>query len=382
MSDNRKKKTASKKSGASASRKSPAKGTGTAKSGSGRSSSASKSSSASYNKSSGASRSCSGRSKGGAGSATAVKTSGNKIATPARSYFMLAVALIAVFFALYSVDAIKIDIPIVDGALETLSELLDGGASCSPGGGNGGGGGSTIPAVTKTTAETKTTQTTTTTTTTTSATTTTTEKPTTTTTTAKPTTTATTAAPTTTTAATVAKVNADYVVNPDYISDRYVVVFTETQSVAVYSKDESGGYTVLEKCFTCSTGSTSSPTRTGQYKIRAKYRWRLLVGNVYGQYSSSISSSYLFHSVPYFSENPSTLDMAEYGKLGSRASHGCIRLCVRDSKWIYDNCPIGTQVNIVNASGPQGGGVPQLNTDSAYSGWDPSDPDASNPYNQ
>jgi len=175
--------------------------------------------------------------------------------------------------------------------------------------------------------------------------------------------------------------NAKYVVNPDYKSKYYIVVFAgESQSVAIYSKDSSGKYSVLEKCFTCSTGSKSSPTRTGQYKIWRRFRWRLLVGNVYGQYSTSISSDYLFHSVPYLKESPSSLDMKEYDKLGSPASHGCIRLCVRDSKWIYDNCPDGTQVNIVNTSGPKGAGVPKRNTNSRYNGWDPSDPNTSSPY--
>ncbi len=175
--------------------------------------------------------------------------------------------------------------------------------------------------------------------------------------------------------------NADNVVEPNYESPYYIVVYAgASQSVAVYTKDEGGCYSRLEKCFTCSTGAPESPTRTGQYKIRAKYRWRLLYGNVYGQYSSSISNSYLFHSVPYFKERENTLDMGEYDKLGTQASHGCIRLCVRDTKWIYDNCPIGTQVNIVNQSGPEGAGFPALNYDKEYKGWDPTDPDSDNPY--
>jgi len=194
------------------------------------------------------------------------------------------------------------------------------------------------------------------------------------------TTTSTTTTKATTTTAPVGK-NAKYVVNPDYKSKYYIVVFAgESQSVAIYSKDKAGKYSVLEKCFTCSTGAKSSPTRTGQYKIWRRFEWRLLVGNVYGQYSTSISSDYLFHSVPYFKANPSSLDMKEYDKLGTPASHGCIRLCVRDSKWIYENCPNGTQVNIVNASGPKGAGVPKRNTNSRYNGWDPSDPNSANPY--
>ena len=32
--------------------------------------------------------------------------------------------------------------------------------------------------------------------------------------------------------------------------------------------------------------------------------------------------------------------------LGQKASHGCIRLKVKDAKWIYDTCPEGTTVVI------------------------------------
>lgn len=170
--------------------------------------------------------------------------------------------------------------------------------------------------------------------------------------------------------------------NPNYQSPYYIVVYTGSQSVVVYGKDSSGAYSKIVKSFTCSTGNrNSTPTRKGVYAIRAKYRWRQLMGGVYGQYSSSISSSYLFHSVPYASQDPSTLYDASYNNLGKDVSHGCIRLCVRDCKWIYDNAPIGTQVNVVWTSGPSGSGVPQRKSGAKYSGWDPSDQwAAGNPY--
>ena len=161
----------------------------------------------------------------------------------------------------------------------------------------------------------------------------------------------------------------------------FIVVYKASQSVVVYSKDKSGNYTKKVKSFTCSTGKSNSPTPTGTYRIRAKYRWRLLEGNVYGQYNSSISENYLFHSVPYIRKDASTLDDSEYDKLGTPASKGCVRLCVRDCKWIYDNCAVGTTVRIVNDSGPSGSGVPERKTSSDYSGWDPSDKWAEgNPY--
>lgn len=175
--------------------------------------------------------------------------------------------------------------------------------------------------------------------------------------------------------------NAPGVNKPNYETKYYIVVHTGSQSVAVYGKDGNGYYNKLVKCFTCSTGSKGHETRTGQYKIWRKFHWRALVGGVYGQYNSSISTDYLFHSVPYLKDRYDTLDNKEYDKLGSPASHGCIRLCARDAKWIYDNCAIGTQVYITNTSGPSGAGVPRRNTDPVYNGWDPSDKWAKgNPY--
>ncbi len=177
--------------------------------------------------------------------------------------------------------------------------------------------------------------------------------------------------------------NAQYVRDPDYLCEHYVVVFLQSQNVIVYGKDSGGGYTVVEKCFSCSTGEPGHTTRTGLYSVRRKYEWRLLVGDVYGQYSTGFSGSYLFHSVPYASDDPSTLDMDEYRKLGQPASHGCVRLCVRDAKWIFENLEMGTQVNIVDAYNETiGEPIPAASEDSRYDGWDPTDPSPDSPYNR
>ena len=176
--------------------------------------------------------------------------------------------------------------------------------------------------------------------------------------------------------------NIEYIKDPDYKSKYYIVVYTGSQSAVVYGKDDTGAYNIKIKAFTVSTGRIgSTPTRKGVYRIRAKYRWRELMGPCYGQWCSSISPSYLFHSVPYDKKRPDSLYNASYNNLGKAVSHGCIRMCVRDCKWIYDNCPIGTQVHVVWTSGPAGEGVPKRKSGSKYSGWDPSDKwSEGNPY--
>ncbi|MBM3713605.1 MAG: L,D-transpeptidase, partial [Actinobacteria bacterium] len=55
---------------------------------------------------------------------------------------------------------------------------------------------------------------------------------------------------------------------------------------------------------------------------------------------------YLIHSVP-FDKNGNIIS-EEYAKLGSPASHGCVRLEVEDAKWLYEVLPLGINVSIHN----------------------------------
>ena len=66
--------------------------------------------------------------------------------------------------------------------------------------------------------------------------------------------------------------------------------------------------------------------------------------NCWAQYGYRIDGPILFHSVLYSEKDESTLRKGSVYALGSRASHGCIRLKVEDAKWIYNNCPAGTTV--------------------------------------
>ena len=159
----------------------------------------------------------------------------------------------------------------------------------------------------------------------------------------------------------------------------HIVVYLKSQVTVVY--EPSGE---IAKAFICSTGKASTPTRTGNYKIRAKYRWRLMIGNCYTQYASSFSSGYLLHSIPYNKRNAGTMSNASYDKLGNPASSGCVRLCFRDSKWVYDNCPIGTSVRVTDdfaPAGVYGEAVPARIDDAEHSGWDPTDDAPESPYN-
>ena len=182
----------------------------------------------------------------------------------------------------------------------------------------------------------------------------------------------------------------------EVIKGNYVlVVYKGSQTVVVYEADRNDNYDpyVAYRKMICSTGATSDLTPNGTFKIYAKYIYRALI-DAYGQYCTRFNGGILFHSVPIatsartIEQGRSMIDMNEYNKLGSPASHGCVRMLVCDAKWIYDHCKMNTKVIVTDETSPVGtAGKPALKRYSPYTdalgtyGWDPTDPHPDNPYN-
>ena len=149
--------------------------------------------------------------------------------------------------------------------------------------------------------------------------------------------------------------------------------------VIVYGRDDAGDYTMPVQVYVCSTGRG---TPSGTYSLGEKYEWGWLFGGVAGQYVSRITGNILFHSVPYYTKAKDRLETEEYNKLGTAASMGCVRLPVRDAKWIYENCPQGTKVRIYDTETLTVEKPKPIHIDPAdpRAGWDPTDPDEDNPW--
>lgn len=129
----------------------------------------------------------------------------------------------------------------------------------------------------------------------------------------------------------------------------YMTIDVVNQLVSVYSQDANGEYTNLVRRMLCSTGTDSNPTPARQYVLNgATARWCFFdKWGSYAQYWTRISSSIAFHSVIYNTPNSMDLATGSYFNLGSKASHGCIRLLVSEAKWIYENCGAGTVVDVI-----------------------------------
>ncbi len=159
-----------------------------------------------------------------------------------------------------------------------------------------------------------------------------------------------------------------------------IKVNKQASCVTIYKTDANGEYQPV-KALICSAGWATKP---GTYSLGEKMRWHVLDGPCYGQYCTRIYGGVLFHSVWYTGQNnPSTLSVSSYNKLGSLASHGCVRLTVAGAKWIYDNVPSGTKVVIYNSSNPGPLGKPK-SIQLPYSvSWDPTDVwSKGNPWNK
>lgn len=157
----------------------------------------------------------------------------------------------------------------------------------------------------------------------------------------------------------------------------YLEVSLKAQLVYIYSVDENNEPLELVKTMICSSGRDGkTPVRSWiilneedkerlvpdtAFKSHYEFEW---LADGAGQYMSRMwkldygengemkvsSSGFLFHSVPYYSTKKDTLETEEWNKLGTPASLGCIRLCVRDAHWIWLKAASGSIVRTVEGT--------------------------------
>ena len=105
------------------------------------------------------------------------------------------------------------------------------------------------------------------------------------------------------------------------------------------------------KTIRVSVGKAGTETPTGTWTMHRAGRWQELMGPSWGQYGTHVDGAgqggIFVHSVACGQANSYNLPAVEYNKLGSPASHGCIRTCVADAKWVYENCN-GAPISIID----------------------------------
>ncbi len=148
----------------------------------------------------------------------------------------------------------------------------------------------------------------------------------------------------------------------------------EMNCLTVYAQDGANGFIIPVKSFLVSTGDD---TPLGTFRTPEKYRWRLMINDVWTQYATRLGSglSILMHSIIYDAPDPYTVWASTYNNLGIARSAGCIRLTTEDSKWIYDYCPVGTTVVVYESPIPGPYNRPTIDYEIPFEQrWDPTDP--------
>lgn len=130
-----------------------------------------------------------------------------------------------------------------------------------------------------------------------------------------------------------------YVNKKGFTSQTNYFVWTDLDRQITHVFQKENGRWKLLRSMLCSTGRNITPTPRGFFTIKER-------GAYFGKgYMCKnwvqIWGDYLYHSVLMDVTGTYVL---ENNVLGKRASHGCIRFSVEDSKWFYDTIPRNTTV--------------------------------------
>ena len=170
----------------------------------------------------------------------------------------------------------------------------------------------------------------------------------------------------------------------------HISVFLDRQIVVMYHAPEDGDPVPLVAFF-CSTGESGTPTPkprdkgleyfTIGYRGATYLKW----WSCFVRYPTQFYGEYFFHSIPYELTGSNWMDKGRmktyaYRELGKKAlSQGCVRLSLRDAKYLSDNSYAGMPVYIYDSS--KGHELktpvplPPIYNSYIYAGWDPTDPE-------
>ena len=133
----------------------------------------------------------------------------------------------------------------------------------------------------------------------------------------------------------------------EYVNRFKIIIDVSDQRVRVYQWNGST-YGICIGEMICSTGTKKDPTPLGTFQAAGPTGtglWYYFKDyDCYAKWATRIVGGILFHSVTYTKSKK--LQTSTVKKLGTRASHGCIRLEIDNAKWMYENCTPGTTVVI------------------------------------
>ncbi|MBO6061004.1 MAG: L,D-transpeptidase [Clostridia bacterium] len=165
-------------------------------------------------------------------------------------------------------------------------------------------------------------------------------------------------------------------VDPDPEHPYYLYVEKGSHTLTIYGKDENFEYTVVIDRYKVAHGGNRTPT--GIFTLSGdRERWHDFPLGGSAQYATPYWGNLFIHSPMYGAQDPSRIWPSYYSGdkgIGTDSTGGCLRMVTRAAKFIYEYCPEGTKLEIVNGSpkGTQSSDVPPI----TKKGYDPTDVDA------
>ena len=175
-----------------------------------------------------------------------------------------------------------------------------------------------------------------------------------------------------------------------------MIVFLDIQRIVFYKTDPATGADYPAYAVRCSTGTSQYPTPTtpanrpfklsGGKAVLSRFSSQKSPIPCWVRYATHLRGSIYFHSIPL--DYLGTRDKIDYSKCymstgyarllaGKTSSHGCIRMAVRDAKFLYDNTYRGMPVYVFSSSsGHQlapAQPLPPAPNPRLYRDWDPTD---------
>ena len=91
-------------------------------------------------------------------------------------------------------------------------------------------------------------------------------------------------------------------------------------------------------CYKCASGRFKTPTTTGTGTCPGKIRDWIFDHAAHAWWATKLTDGQALHSILLWRNSNKVADPT----LGKPASHGCVRIAIKDAKWVYDNVPVGT----------------------------------------
>lgn len=141
---------------------------------------------------------------------------------------------------------------------------------------------------------------------------------------------------------------------PDDGLPYYLYVEKGSFTLTIYEKDENGEYTKVYKTYRIAHGGNKTPAGTyvlGGDEVRE--RWHDFPDGGTVQYATRYEGRLYIHSPLYATSDPTQMWPKYYNGdhgIGLESTGGCLRMVTEASKFIYENCPEGTILKIVNGS--------------------------------